>query len=520
MSSLTTSLVVKYIFNQCSSIDHQNNSFFQSYPHAKMDAKIKSLTGSFYVVEGNPVIINGFSQLFPGFSKQHNDTPSLRLKWFETILNNLINRFGSDITSIAFPVDLNEQYLLKLENFAKKIFLTSKKTGGGKQPPLIVDYNGKKLINLEQDGIGLVKYHSQTELVFKQPSFCFPYKVTKIVNLEQLNELVKDIKNTSSTDVEKQNEIIELTPKVQPKLVESKAVEPKEVEAKVVTKVEPKKVEPKVVAKVEPELPTPTPTNTRNEQNSPNETQAVKKVVKKVRILKNKYLDLFKSLDPSWQQLFAGQDVLFSKLKEINDTIVKSINDDKVDVFPYPYDLTFNCFNQCRFDKLKVVIIGQDPYHANKNEAMGLSFSVPVGITVPPSLKNIYKELSNDIDGFNPPEHGDLTTWAKQGVLLLNTSLTVVHKTPGSHMELWKPFTSKIIELIARNSKDIVFILWGTHAKAYASTISKNNHLILEATHPSPLSANKGGFFGCRHFSKTNQYLEQKGKSPINWIIS
>jgi uracil-DNA glycosylase len=241
-------------------------------------------------------------------------------------------------------------------------------------------------------------------------------------------------------------------------------------------------------------------------------------VVRKVRILKNKYVDLFKSIHPSWHPVLMGDDSLLKELKDINDKLVKEINDDKADILPYPYDLTFNCFNLCEFDQLKVVILGQDPYFSNKNEAMGLSFSVPEGVSQPPTLKNIFKELASDVDSFKIPKSGDLTAWAKQGVLLLNTSLTVIHKNSASHMETWKPFTNEIVKKIAEKSQHVVFILWGKHAKSYRHLISTGQHLILESVHPSPMSAS-AGFFGNQHFSNTNKYLKRHGKQEINWHL-
>lgn len=503
---------VKYIINLCSSINHQNNPFFDNYPQAKMDNTFKPSTGSFHIVDNTPIIINAFAQLFPGSSKQHNDTPSLRLKWFESILNNLLNRFNTDISSIAFPPGLNQQYLLKIENFAKKIYLTARTSDGKNRAPVILDYNGKTLIDLEQQQLP-VKYFPQKELVLKSIINKFPYNITKSVNFEELKQLIIEANANSNVNVKSiikssklettdtiiENDIINQTDKEQQNINKSKPIISKPVDDDIIL-----------------DMPTPMPTPTPTPKS---ENEQTKRVVRRVRILKNKYIDLFKSIHSSWQQLFIGQETLLKQLKIINDTLVHQINDEKAEVFPCPYDLTFNCFNLCHLDKLKVVILGQDPYHANKNEAMGLAFSVPTGTTVPPSLKNIFKELSNDIPNFTVPENGDLTGWSKQGVLLLNTSLTVIQKNPGSHMSLWKPFTSQIIQLIANNTKNLVFILWGQHAKAYISLIPKEYHLILEASHPSPMSANNGGFFGTRHFSKTNQYLEQHNKLAINWQL-
>lgn len=187
-------------------------------------------------------------------------------------------------------------------------------------------------------------------------------------------------------------------------------------------------------------------------------------------------------------------------------------------VFP-PSDLVLNTFKLTPFSEIKVVILGQDPYH-NIGQAHGLSFSVPKGIVPPPSLKNIYKELSDDISGFEIPQGGDLTSWATQGVLLLNATLTVRAHQPASHQKHgWEIFTDNIIRHISRDLDHVVFLLWGSHAGQKELIIDSTKHFILKSAHPSPLSAYRG-FFGCKHFSKTNQYLTANGQKPIDWRLS
>lgn len=177
----------------------------------------------------------------------------------------------------------------------------------------------------------------------------------------------------------------------------------------------------------------------------------------------------------------------------------------------------FAAFNATPFQQVKVVILGQDPYHG-PGQAHGLSFSVPNVIDVPPSLNNIYKELHSDI-GFVPPRHGNLFSWAEQGVLLLNASLTVRAREAGSHSKIgWQKFTDAAIQQLSQHRQHVVFLLWGGFAKKKAWLIDSSKHLILKAAHPSPLSA-YNGFFGCRHFSKTNAYLQQHGLKPINWSL-
>ncbi|MCI1246544.1 MAG: uracil-DNA glycosylase [Prevotella sp.] len=181
-----------------------------------------------------------------------------------------------------------------------------------------------------------------------------------------------------------------------------------------------------------------------------------------------------------------------------------------------PGNLIFNAFNLCPFDDVKVVIIGQDPYH-EPGQAMGLSFSVPQGIMMPPSLINIFKEIQMDL-GTPMPDNGDLTRWAKQGVLLLNATLTVRAHMANSHQKLgWDRFTDAAIKALNAERENLVFMLWGGYARSKAAFIDRNKHLILESVHPSPLSANRGGWFGNHQFSRCNTYLEQHGISPVRW---
>lgn len=186
-------------------------------------------------------------------------------------------------------------------------------------------------------------------------------------------------------------------------------------------------------------------------------------------------------------------------------------------IYPPAPDV-FNAFRYTEFNQVKVVIIGQDPYH-NVGQAHGLAFSVQMGVEIPPSLKNIYKELASDIDGFQIPNHGCLKKWADEGVLLLNTVLTVKAHLAHSHKDIgWETFTDKVIEVLNQHRENLVFLLWGNPAQKKGSKIDTNRHLVLKAAHPSPLSAHRG-FFGCRHFSQTNQYLKDKGISPIDWQV-
>lgn len=184
-------------------------------------------------------------------------------------------------------------------------------------------------------------------------------------------------------------------------------------------------------------------------------------------------------------------------------------------VYPPAKDV-FNAFRYTEFSDVKVVILGQDPYHG-PNQAHGLCFSVLPGVKTPPSLVNMYKELAQDIPGFSIPEHGYLKNWAEQGVFLLNTVLTVEQGKAHSHAGTgWETFTDKVIAEINRHRQNVVFLLWGSHAQKKGHFIDRQKHCVLTAPHPSPLSAHRG-FFGCKHFSKANQYLQEHGETPVNW---
>ena len=183
-----------------------------------------------------------------------------------------------------------------------------------------------------------------------------------------------------------------------------------------------------------------------------------------------------------------------------------------------PGSQIFAAFDKTPYDSVKVVILGQDPYHG-KGQAHGLCFSVPPGIKAPPSLVNIFKEIQNDL-GIPIPSHGNLSAWTSQGILLLNATLTVRANQPGSHQNKgWETFTNSVIKNLSDHREGLVFLLWGKFAQAKEELIDSANHHVLKAAHPSPYSAN-AGFFGCRHFSKTNQILKEQGKEEINWALN
>ena len=222
--------------------------------------------------------------------------------------------------------------------------------------------------------------------------------------------------------------------------------------------------------------------------------------------------NLYKGVDISWKPFLEDE---FQKkyMEEIKTFLIKCSKNNEV-IYPHPIDI-FRSLELTTFDNVKVVILGQDPYHG-QNQAHGLAFSVQENVPKPPSLKNIFKEISEDLK-IEKRFSGDLTNWAKQGVLLLNTCLTVSPGRPGSHSHLgWQEFTDSVIKAV--DTKDrVVFILWGSYARKKKELLSNNKNLILEAPHPSPLSAHRG-FFGCKHFSKTNQFLHKHEIKDIDWI--
>lgn len=221
-------------------------------------------------------------------------------------------------------------------------------------------------------------------------------------------------------------------------------------------------------------------------------------------------------LEESWKKILASE---FEKsyMLQLRDFLVTEIKNKKT-IYPHGSEI-FSAFNYTSFDKVRVVIIGQDPYHG-PGQAHGLCFSVKPGVPLPPSLKNIFKELDSDL-GVKPPHpiHGCLVSWARQGVLLLNAVLTVEKNHANSHAgKGWEIFTDKVIEVLNSEKKGLVFVLWGSPAQKKGAKVDPSRHLILKAPHPSPLSASRG-FFGCHHFSKINNFLKQQGKKAIDWQL-
>ncbi len=221
------------------------------------------------------------------------------------------------------------------------------------------------------------------------------------------------------------------------------------------------------------------------------------------------------NLNPEWQAILSDE-----IQKPYFNVLMTEVEKEYQSNVCYPSkDLIFSAFNFCDFSNLKVVIIGQDPYHG-EGEANGLCFSVNDGVKIPPSLRNIYREINDDLDNLLMPASGNLEHWAEQGVLLLNASLSVRKDKPNSHKHLkCNLFTDAVIQKISDKKEAVVFLLWGSFAQKKGSKIDRNKHLVLESGHPSPMSANQGKWFGNKHFSQTNAYLKANKKTEIDWVL-
>ncbi|MGE6352883.1 uracil-DNA glycosylase [Flavobacterium sp. NPDC079362] len=220
------------------------------------------------------------------------------------------------------------------------------------------------------------------------------------------------------------------------------------------------------------------------------------------------------NLSPEWQVVLSDE----IEKPYFKDLLLSLEDECKKHICYPPLDLIFSAFNHCSFNDIKVVIIGQDPYHG-VGEANGLSFSVNDNVKIPPSLRNIFREINSDLDSVFMPTSGNLEKWADQGVLLLNASLTVRKDTPNSHKHLkWNLFTDAVIQAISDKKENVVFLLWGNFAQKKGLKIDRSKHFVLESGHPSPMSANQGKWFGNRHFSKTNEFLKSKGIKEVEWF--
>ncbi len=526
----------------------------------------------------NRYVINLIAQFYPSAPKYANDNITKRLEWFSACMDKLLEI--PDMKSVAFPPDLGfydvhdyeDRYRLCINDFRKKYFLRHS------QQLKLVDYLDKDIPNKSvahttvnyDEPISVLKTNQQTKMA-TEPSL--EINVVGKFDLSDLFCTGQDIVPTTAKMAQPQTKI----PLKKPEIIvappskfgksmlddndEAEATDEAEVKPKIPMKAKTPvaTITPATITKVAMKLKSPvatpvapvatpvapvatpevvkakiplvtkkvvvpeTKTITIAEVEQPQDTAEVKDlpVYEKNPLWTKTLSELIAELDSSWDVIFKDPKILalLPKLEAEFQKEMETLGDHFV-FLPSPPELVFNAFKHCQFPP-KNVLLGQDPYFANVNEAMGLSFSVPKGVKLPPTLVNIFKELETDITGFKTPASGDLTQWAQQGVLLLNTALTVLHGKKEAHLKLWKDFTSEIIRLIsAKSPTPVVFMLWGNPAKEKEKVISNaSKHLILKATHPSPLGANQGGWFGCKNFSQCNTFLTKNKLTPIDWKL-
>ncbi|MEO0236787.1 MAG: uracil-DNA glycosylase [candidate division WOR-3 bacterium] len=546
-----------YLINLCDCISIGNKGedlvlrVFNKYPYAntymERNATTKSIPGTIQIKgdgHQNRYVINFYAQFYPGPPFFPSDDISKRCEWFNQCLTKLMDI--KEIKSLAFPQDIGlypkinfrSKYLEMIDDFQKRYYL---KHCVNIQ---IVNYCDQP-INL--DSQQLSTNQDQAIKILQVPQISQnnqSINVVKHIKIEQLVYVHKSSMSTSfevklsSETVGDQKNKISIKRKMLP--VTSTSESPTTSPPSVVTPttslpsvVTPTTSPPSVVTPTTslpsvvtpstspPSVVTPT-TSTSSLSNGELQLRPYDKNPTWTKHISQ----LINELDSSWNHIFAHND-LKSLINQLDLDFVKEMNTfgDFIEVLPIPQDNIFNAFKLSKFP-IKVVIVGQDCYAEHLNQAMGLSFSVQDGVAIPPSLDNIFKELENDIPSFKIPKSGNLTKWAQQGVLLLNSSLTVRYQKKESHMKIWKPFTDKLIELISQfNPNPVVFMLWGNYAKSKKELIKQPNsstpfhHLILNAAHPSPLSASRG-WFGCRHFSQCNDFLQKHGLQPIDWQLS
>lgn len=522
----------KFVCNLCDCVSIGNKGdkpvqdIFTKYGYANCytDRVVtkKSIPGTLQIKgdgKKNRYVINMFVQFYPGPPKYPNDNIIKRVEWFNNCLDKLLEI--SNAESISFPKDIgkyenndyNERYLNKMDDFRKKYYLKNR------QVIKIVDYEDKDILfSTEQ----------------KNETYAEPISVLRITDIDEFDpdtnaskeENINIIKHINLKDlvyVDKKT-IVE-PPKI--KIVEESKPKPKIGLKKLGDNktISPDKASIKTLipAPVKVMLSTP-------EITSITTSEKVSEVITKISQMKQyeknptwqrKISELTSDLDSSWDPIFKDPKIM-GLLSQLDRDFEKEMEGfgDFIEILPIPQSNIFNAFKKCKYPP-KGVILGQDCYPEQLNQAMGLSFSVHDGVKIPPSLENIFKELLTDIPEFKSPKSGNLTKWAEQDVLLLNAALTVRYKQKESHLKIWKSFTDTIIQLISETSETpIVFMLWGNFAKGKKTFImNQSKHLILESVHPSPLSANKGGWFGNKHFSKCNKFLIKNKIQPIDWNL-
>lgn len=499
MSGTEITTTAQYLINicDCVSIGQKGDPIvrivFEKYPYANCYTSrlttTKSLPGTSQLTGDGKTqryIINMFAQFYPGAPKYPCDNITKRCEWFSNCLNQLLKI--KDLKSLAFPpnigvyenINLSVKYLDLIDDFKKKFYLKNKYhiniTDYNNTDILQVDNNQNIIYDTPMGILGL------SENDFNQvPAIKKSFKIIKHINIQDLVYIDPNQATTAAPQA------------------------PEPTSNKVKIELRKKEIKPPQTIN-EPTISVPIPL--RIYDKNPTWTKRIS--------------ELINDVDPSWKSIFSHP-TMTGLITQLDQEFNKELEGfgDFMEILPTPQENIFNAFKKCKYP-IKGLIMGQDCYAEKINQAMGLAFSVQPNVPIPPSLVNIFKELKEDITGFNIPQSGDLTKWAEQGILLLNASLTVRHGQKESHLKIWKPFINQLIQLISENNDNpIVFMLWGNFAKNKQSLITnQSKHLILTAGHPSPLSANQGIWFGCRHFSQCNQFLQQKNIPLIKWDLS
>ena len=537
----------KYICTLCDCVSIGNKGdqlvldVFNAYPYANCylsrTATRKSIPGTLQIKgdgKSNRFVANLFVQFYPGTARYPNDNGGKRAEWFQKCLEEL--QEISNAESFAFPSNMPPKFIELVDDFCKKYYLKHK------QSLTITDYDGC-LLETKTETKTQVRYQAPIKSIQIARNFLedveddpeepdgeaegdaggdscdsagesdgtkgekgiIPSQVTRHIDIRKLQFIcLPEIASQSKITIREKQVPVSTPVPAQPQLpAPTHALAPAKIKLGVKTKVPAPPLAPPLAP---PQSPAPAPKDSQSE-----------KKYDKNPFWKGSLLALMKDVHLSWHPILQDSSMA-SICCDLEKDFLQEMDNfgDHLEILPAP-DHIFNAFKLCQFPP-KCVILGQDPYFSNLNEAMGLSFSVPSNVEYPPTLNNIFKELSTDIPDFKVPKSGDLTSWANQGVLLLNTALTVRYRQKESHLKIWQKFTNQIVKLISqKTTTPVVYMLWGAHAKARKSMIdAKSNVLILEATHPSPLGANQGGWFGSGHFSKCNQFLGSEG---INWHL-
>jgi len=524
------------VLYDCTSIkpDEWQKKIIDQLPHSNPFLKRKhgsTVSPGTISIHGNEkdqrLVVNMFCSFYPKAPIYPNDNVSKRIKWFVDCLNTLSKI--PNLTSLAFPTDigvyeninLHKEYVFSLKCFRSKYYLNHS------QDIQILGYDDSQFVSEKKK----YKIDKHINIREKAPQ---SIDIVATINLSDLFYLSENIDGKASKKLDKNSNRKE-------KEVEDKDKDKDEEED---DEDESDEDESDEDESDEDELDDDESDENESDENESNENESDENESdesdkdesdesgeekdeedsspKYSKNLKwQSVMKLVEKVDFSWKPIFKKKNIQ-KELITIDEKLSHELDKygNKISILPQPPDLIFNAFKLCTFDELKVVILGQDPYHSNVDEAMGLSFSVPEDVKIPPSLVNIFKELSTDIKDFSKPQSGNLTSWAKQGVLLLNASLTVKQKQASSHMDMWKKCTDQLIKYISQEAPyKVVFMLWGGFAKGKGNLIDKKRHLVLECVHPSPLSASRGGWFGCKHFSKANEFLAKHKRRSIRWNL-